>query len=402
MAQESTRVIGGVDTHKDVHVAAVVDDRGKLLDAEEFPTTAAGYTKLLTWMQSFGVLDKVGVEGTGAYGAGLARYLATEGITVVEVNRPNRQMRRRRGKSDSVDAEAAARAALNDEATVVPKSKDSLVESIRVLRVAYTSARNSRTRATLQIRDLVLTGSTQLRAVLGPLTGEARVLACARLRPGDVTDPAEANKYALRSLARRHQSLTTEMVDLNASLDELTALANPALRAAKGVGPDVAAILLVAAGDNPERLSTEAGFAALCGASPIEASSGKVNRHRLNRSGNRQANHALWRIAMTRLVTDPATKAYMVRRTAEGKTRREVIRCLKRYIAREMFQLLTNPNQVPVGMSLRVTRTDARVTLATAATAMGTTGTTISRLERGIQHNSELARRYEEWLRTAS
>jgi len=402
MAQESTRVIGGVDTHKDVHVAAVVDDRGKLLDAEEFPTTAAGYTKLLTWMQSFGVLDKVGVEGTGAYGAGLARYLATEGITVVEVNRPNRQMRRRRGKSDSVDAEAAARAALNDEATVVPKSKDSLVESIRVLRVAYTSARNSRTRATLQIRDLVLTGSTQLRAVLGPLTGEARVLACARLRPGDVTDPAEANKYALRSLARRHQSLTTEMVDLNASLDELTALANPALRAAKGVGPDVAAILLVAAGDNPERLSTEAGFAALCGASPIEASSGKVNRHRLNRSGNRQANHALWRIAMTRLVTDPATKAYMVRRTAEGKTRREVIRCLKRYIAREMFQLLTNPNQVPVGMSLRVTRTDARVTLATAATAMGTTGTTISRLERGIQHNSELARRYEEWLKTAS
>jgi transposase len=402
MAQESTRVIGGVDTHKDVHVAAVVDDRGKLLDAEEFETTAAGYAKLLAWMQSFGTLDKVGVEGTGAYGAGLARHLATEGITVMEVNRPNRQMRRRRGKSDSVDAEAAARAALNDEATVVPKSKDSLVESIRVLRVAYTSARNSRTRVTLQIRDLVLAGPTQLRAVLGPLTSEARAHACARLRPRAVTDPAEATKYALRSLARRHQSLTTEMADLAASLDELTAQANPALRAAKGVGPDVAAILLVAAGDNPERLNTEAGFAALCGASPIEASSGKVNRHRLNRSGNRQANHALWTIAMTRLRSDETTKAYMVRRTAEGKTRREVVRCLKRYIAREMFQLLTNPNLVPVGMKLRVTRTDARVTLATAATALGTTGVTISRLERGIQHNSELARRYEQWLKTAS
>jgi transposase len=402
MAQESTRVIGGVDTHKDVHVAAVVDDRGKLLDAEEFETTAAGYAKLLAWMQSFGTLDKVGVEGTGAYGAGLARHLATEGITVMEVNRPNRQMRRRRGKSDSVDAEAAARAALNDEATVVPKSKDSLVESIRVLRVAYTSARNSRTRVTLQIRDLVLAGPTQLRAVLGPLTSEARAHACARLRPRAVTDPAEATKYALRSLARRHQSLTTEMADLAASLDELTAQANPALRAAKGVGPDVAAILLVAAGDNPERLNTEAGFAALCGASPIEASSGKVNRHRLNRSGNRQANHALWTIAMTRLRSDETTKAYMVRRTAEGKTRREIVRCLKRYIAREMFQLLTNPNLVPVGMKLRVTRTDARVTLATAATALGTTGVTISRLERGIQHNSELARRYEQWLKTAS
>lgn len=402
MAQESTRVIGGVDTHKDVHVAAVVDDRGKLLDAEEFETTAAGYAKLLAWLQSFGTLDKVGVEGTGAYGAGLARHLATEGITVMEVNRPNRQMRRRRGKSDSVDAEAAARAALNDEATVVPKSKDSLVESIRVLRVAYTSARNSRTRVTLQIRDLVLAGPTQLRAVLGPLTSEARAHACARLRPRAVTDPAEATKYALRSLARRHQSLTTEMADLAASLDELTAQANPALRAAKGVGPDVAAILLVAAGDNPERLNTEAGFAALCGASPIEASSGKVNRHRLNRSGNRQANHALWTIAMTRLRSDETTKAYMVRRTAEGKTRREIVRCLKRYIAREMFQLLTNPNLVPVGMKLRVTRTDARVTLATAATALGTTGVTISRLERGIQHNSELARRYEQWLKTAS
>jgi|BarGraNGADG00212_1021973.scaffolds.fasta_scaffold30396_1 transposase len=402
MTQESTIVLGGVDTHKDVHVAAVVNARGKLLDAKEFSTTAGGYAKLLAWMQSFGTVDKVGVEGTGAYGAGLARHLADEGIAVVEVNRPNRQMRRRRGKSDTVDAEAAARAALNDEATVVPKSKDSMVESIRVLRVAYTSARNSRTRSTLQIRDLVLTGSTQLRAVLGPLTSEARAVACSRLRPGDVTDPAEATKYALRSLARRHQSLTTEMADLAASLDELTALANPALRAAKGVGPDVAAILLVAAGDNPERLSSEAGFAALCGASPVEASSGKVSRHRLNRSGNRQANHALWVVAMTRLNSDPATKAYMVRRTAEGKTRREIVRCLKRYIAREMFQLLTNPELVPVGMKLRVTRNNAKVTLQTAATALGTTGVTISRLERGLQHNCELARRYEEWLENAS
>ncbi len=261
------------------HGAEVVGDRGKLLDAEEFETTAAGYTKLLAWMQSFGTLDKVGVEGTGANGAGLARHLATEGITVMEVHRPNRQMRRRRGKSDSVDAEAAARAALSDEATVVPKSKDSLVESIRVLREAYTSVRNSRTRVTLQIRDLVLTGPIQLRAVLGPLTSEAQAHACARLRPGDVTVPAEATKYAFHSLGRRHQSLTIEMADLNASLNELTALANPALRAAKGVGPDVAANQMFAAGHNPERLNTEAAFAALCGASPIEVFSGKVNRH---------------------------------------------------------------------------------------------------------------------------
>jgi transposase len=399
MAHETAVVIGGVDTHKDVHVAAVIDSRGKLLDTGEFQTTDAGYRELLAWMRSFGTPTKVGVEGTGAYGAGLARHLAGEEVDVVEVNRPNRQMRRRRGKSDTVDAEAAARAALNGEATIVPKSKDSLVESIRVLRVAYTSARNSRTRVALQIRDLILTGPTGLRDVLGSLTTEARVKRCARLRPGVVTDPAEATKYALRTLARRHQHLSTEMADLAASLDDLTAQANPALRAAKGVGPDVAGILLVAAGDNPERLSSDAGFAALCGVAPVEASSGKVSRHRLSRSGNRQANHALWTVVMTRLTCDQATKDYLARRTAEGKTRREIVRCLKRYVAREMFRLITEPGDVPIGTSLRNKRTNAGVTLSTAATALGTSAVGLSRLERGVQHDSELARRYDEWLK---
>jgi AraC-like DNA-binding protein len=164
----------------------------------------------------------------------------------------------------------------------------------------------------------------------------------------------------------------------------------------------VAAILLVAAGDNPERLHTEAGFAALCGASPVQASSGKVTRHRLNRAGNRQANHALWTIATVRLTNDPATQAYMDRRTAEGKSRREVLRCLKRYIAREIFQLLTAPELVPVGTDLRVTRTNARVTLETAASALGISATHLSRLERGLQHNVTLAKRYEKWLADAA
>ncbi len=342
MPSEAQVVIGGVNTHKDVHVAAVIDERGKILDTASFRAATPGYRELASWLQSFGELVKVGVEGTGAYGAGLARHLGNEGIEVVEVNRPNRQARRRRGKSDTVDAEAAARAALNGEATVVPKARGSLVESVRVLRVAFTSARDSRTRVALQIRDLIVTAPDQLRTVLGPLSTAERVARGARFQvTGDVADPVVGTKLALRTLARRYETLSAEMAELEATLDQLTARANPALRGAKGVGPDVAAILLTAAGDNPDRLRSEAAFAAMCGVSPIEASSGKTVRHRLNRSGNRQANHALWRIVMVRLSTgDPATKAYVERRTAEGKSLREIVRCLKRHVAREVYRHL--------------------------------------------------------------
>jgi transposase len=393
-------VIGGVDTHKDVHVAAVIDERGKILDTKSFPATPGGYRELLSWLGSFGELVKVGVEGTGAYGAGLARHLGKEGVEVVEVNRPNRQARRRRGKSDTVDAEAAARAALNGEAVVVPKTQGSVVESIRVLRVAFTSARNSRTRVALQIRDLIVTAPDVLEDVLGTLAADQRVARAARFQvTGDVADPVVGTKLALRTLARRYQALSAEMAELEAVLDDLTARANPALRGAKGVGPDVAAILLSAAGDNPERLKSEAAFAAMCGVSPIEASSGKTVRHRLNRSGNRQANHALWRIVMVRLSTgDPATKAYVERRTAEGKSLREIVRCLKRYVAREVYRHLVDPQPVPVGADLRAARLDAGVSLQLVADELGTSIPQISRLERALVHDSALARRYEQWL----
>jgi transposase len=400
MPSESSVVTGGVDTHKDVHVAAVIDEIGKILGTKSFPTTRAGYHQLLAWMGSFGKLAKVGVEGTGAYGAGLARHLGKEGVEVLEVNRPNRQARRRRGKSDTVDAEAAARAALNAEATVVPKTQGSLVESIRVLRVACTSARDSRTRVALQLRDLIVTAPDQLRTVLGPLSTAERVARAARFHvAGDVADPVVGTKLALRTLARRYEALSTEMAEMEAVLDELTARANPALRGAKGVGPDVAAILLTAAGDNPERLRNEAAFAAMCGVSPIEASSGKTVRHRLNRSGNRQANHALWRIVMVRLSTgDPATKAYVERRTAEGKSLREIVRCLKRHVAREVYRHLVRPEPVPAGSDLRAARLAARISLQTVADALGSWPTRISELERGIKHDTALARSYTAWL----
>jgi transposase len=400
MPSEAQVVIGGVDTHKDVHVAAAIDERGKVLDTASFEVTAKGYRELLTWLRSFGELAKVGVEGTGAYGAGLARHLGGAGVEVVEVNRPNRQARRRRGKSDTVDAEAAARAALNGEAVVVPKTQGSVVESIRVLRVAFTSARDSRTRVALQIRDLIVTAPEQLRAILGPLSTADRVARGARLQvTGDVADPVVGTKLALRTLARRYQALSAEMAELEATLDELTVRANPALRGAKGVGPDVAAILLTAAGDNPQRLKNEAAFAAMCGVSPIEASSGKTVRHRLNRSGNRQANHALWRIVIVRLSSgDPATKAYVERRTAEGKSLREIVRCLKRHVAREVYRHLVRPEPVLAGHDLRAARLAARISLQTVADALGSWPTRISELERGLKHDTALARRYDQWL----
>jgi transposase len=398
MAQERRLVIGGVDTHKDVHVGAVIDDRGKILDTAEFETTAKGYRLLVEWMVGFGELQRVGVEGTGAYGAGLARHLAEAGVAVVEVNRPNRQMRRRRGKSDTVDAESAARSVLNGEATVVPKTHDSIVESIRALRVAFTSARNSRTRVALQIRDLIVTAPAPLRAEIEGLTTAQRVTRCARFRPGDPTDPREATKLALRSLSRRYEALTEEMGELGRVLDELTYNVNPALRSARGVGPDVAAILLVTAGDNPERLRNESAFAALCGVSPVQASSGMTTRHRLNRSGNRQANNALWRIAVVRATHDEETKAYVARRLTEGKSKREIIRCLKRHIAREIFVHLTNPAVVPVGTELRAERNAAKISLTTASTELGTYPLRISRLERGIDHDREFAEQYRAWL----
>lgn len=399
MAQDQRVVIGGVDTHKDVHVAGVIDERGKILDTAEFETTTKGYRSLVEWMLGFGQLIKVGVEGTGTYGAGLSRHLANERIEVVEVNRPNRTMRRRRGKSDTVDAEAAARSALNGEATVCPKTQGGIIESIRALRVAFTSARNSRTRVVLQIRDLILTAPAQLRDTLGALNTQDRVARCARFRiGGDLADPTEGTRLALRTLARRYEFLSEEMRQLHETLDKLTARANPALRGAKGVGVDVAAILLVAAGDNPGRLRNESAFAAMCGVSPVEASSGKIVRHRLNRSGNRQANHALWRIATNRMVYDDATKTYIARRRAQGKTQRDAVRCLKRYVAREIYRLLVDPQAVTSPATLRAQREALGLSQKKAAAALGVPHKTISRFERETTRDTELGLRYEEWL----
>jgi transposase len=285
-------ITGGVDTHLDVHVAAALDERGALLGVESFETTPKGYRALLRWLAHFGPVELVGVEGTGSYGAGLTRHLLDQGISVVEVDRPNRQRRRRKGKSDPEDAIAAARSAQGGDANGSAKTRDGNVEAMRVLRVARSSARRSRTQAINQMRSLISTAPESLRADLRDLSIYQVLTVASAYRHNAKTDVASVTKLTLRMLARRALSLEEEVKEIDRLLRTLVAETAPQLCAVIGVGTDVASALLVAAGDNPERLSTEATFAKLCGVSPLDASSGKNERHRLNRGGDRQANSA--------------------------------------------------------------------------------------------------------------
>jgi transposase len=337
-------VTGGVDTHLDTHTAAVIDPVGRVLGTRQFPATAPGYSAVLTWMHGFGRLLRVGVEGTGAYGAGLTRVLRGEGVTVIEVDRPNRKTRRLQGKSDPIDAIAAAKAALAGERTGVAKQHDGRVEALRNLRVARRSAVAQRSDAQRQIKTLIVTAPEALRAQLRTLGVKQLITTCANLRPdrADAGTPGTAAKIALRSLARRHQQLAVEVADLDQLIEPLVTAINPALIAVNGVGADTAGQLLVTAGENHDRLTSETAFAMLCGVAPIPASSGKTTRHRLNRGGDRQANCALYRVALSRLRWDPRTRAYMQRRTKDGLSKKEIIRCLKRYIARELYQIITS------------------------------------------------------------
>jgi transposase len=341
MATSTRPVTGGVDTHKDTHVAAVVDHLGGVLGTAWFPNRSLTHGALLAWMRGHGPLERVGVEGTGSYGAGLARFLRGEGVEVVEVNRPDRRTRRAQGKSDDIDAVAAARAALAGRHAGVPKAGDGIVESIRMLRTVRRSAIGARTQCANQIHALIDTAPAELHDRWAKLSMRRLLEIAERLPPaGDMAQPTTSAPWALAALTRRWHWLDDQITELDHHLDRLVPAAAPRLVALFGVGTDTAGALLVAAGDNPERLRSEASFAALCGVSPLPASSGRTQRHRLNRGGNRQANQALWRIALVRMAHDPTTRAYVERRTKDGLSKREILRCLKRYIARQVFARL--------------------------------------------------------------
>jgi transposase len=346
---ETTRpVTAGVDTHAETHVAAVIDHLGGVLGIEAFETTDAGYQRLVGWLRSYGEVEQVGVEGTGSYGAALTRHLGRAGIAVVEVDRPNRQVRRREGKSDPVDAVTAARAALSGRALGRPKSRSGDVEAIRVLSVARRSAASQRIATLNQLRHLCFTADDEIRRRFEDLSVARLTAEAAVLRPRPTDTVRYSTLLTIRTLARRVVDLDDELVELNTVMRPLVERTAPGLLSMHGVGFDVAAKLLVVAGDNPERLRNDAAFANLCGVAPREASSGKVHRHRLNRGGDRQANNALYRVVITRMASHQPTKDYVARRRLEGKSTGEIIRILKRYVAREAFKhLCVDPPRNP-------------------------------------------------------
>jgi transposase len=343
IVDSSRHVVGGVDTHRDSNVAAVVDMNGGLLGLESFPTTGEGHRSLSSWMSGFGTIERVGIEGTGAYGAGLARHFHGSGVVVIEVDRPERQKRRKQGKSDRIDAVEAARGTLSGRCEGQAKSGVAHAEALRALLVAKRSARSTRIRTIVQLRHLVFTAPDELRAKLGGLSAIQLVNEAAKLRPRPGGDVAlHGVKTAAVILARRVHALDAELDVIDAQITPLVKAAAPELLNIYGVGADTAAVLLVTAGDNVERITTEAKWAMLCGIAPIPATSGlTIDQFRLNYAGDRHANNAIWRIVITRLGQhEPRTIAYMQRRLDEGKSKRYIIRCLKRYVAREIFRAL--------------------------------------------------------------
>ncbi len=343
MTQNAREVIGGVDTHGHTHHAAVIDQLGRHLADQQFPATSAGYRELWAWMSSLGEVLAVGVEGTGAYGAELARTLTHAGVLVLDVDRPDRKTRRMKGKSDPIDAYAAATAVASGRATGSPKSRTGTVEAIRVLRIARRSAVKARTQAINQIRGILVSAPSALREQVAGLQRGELIRTLAGMRPGqELALPLNATKAALRRLARRHQNLDEEIGELDAQIAPLVRQASPALLEMFGAGPETAGQLLVSAGDNPDRLRSEAAFAHLAGVAPIPASSGRTHRHRLNRGGDRAANNALHTIVLVRMRHDPRTRAYVERRTTEGLSKKDIMRCLKRFVAREAYHALTS------------------------------------------------------------
>ena len=398
------QVVAGVDTHSLTHHVAVLDAvTGQVLGDRQVPATRAGYRQAQEFLATWGLVLRWGVEGTNSYGAGISRHLRAEGHQVLEVIRPDRTGRRLKGKSDPLDAIAAARLVLTDADHPTPKTADGPVESIRVLAMTRSSAVKARATVLRQIAMILVSAPAALRESLQDLSEKVLLARLVAARPG--TDPTSgtqvASMIALRSLARRHQDLTAEIDQTTAMLRTLIEQASPALLATKGVGVVTAAQLLITVGDNPERIRSKAAFAALSGVSPIPASSGKTARVRLNRGGDRQANCAIHQIALVRMTCDPRTKAYIAKKKAEGKGAREAMRCLKRHLANELFTTIVDPPPVPDITDLRPARHARGLSLTDVANHFGVWPAHISTLERGTRRDDDLAHRYRDWLTAA-
>lgn len=399
-ALDPSTVFGGIDTHADTIHVAVIDPWGRELGDNEFATTPRGYAQALAFLASFGEVSGVGIEGTSSYGVGVTRAATAAGWEVFEVLRPERAVRRREGKSDPLDAYQAAHAVLSGRATAAAKSAD--ITALRALHNARRSAVKARAAAQVQIRQQLITAPVPIREKYRHLSAIRLIAALAGCRPGAHLDlEARLVLTALKSLAHRHQTLSEEITALDAELTSLIEHAAPHLLHLHGVGNTTAAQLLITVGGNPDRLRSEASFAALCGTAPVPASSGKTTRHRLSRGGDRRANNALHTIALARMRNHPPTKAFVQRQRDRGRSTPEILRLLKRAIAREMFKQLTRPHRDLGVQDLRPTRQAKNITLNAAAEALGVAPMTISRTERGQFITPEIVNRYRTWLETA-
>jgi transposase len=395
----TSAVFGGADTHADtIHVAGI-DGFGRELGDREFPTTPAGYDDALEFLQSFGTVQVLGIEGTSSYGAGLTVAAREAGIEVREVIRPEATVRRMQGKSDPIDAYQAARAALTGRAKTIPKDDD--IEALRALLNARRSAAKARTAAMNQIHAQLVTAPVEIREKYRPLSDKRLVDALAACRPGARTGVVAHILLALKILAQRHRFLTEQAQLLEDQLRDLVAAVNLNLLSARGIGPVTAAQLLVTAGGNPDRLGSEASFAALCGTAPVPASSGKTTRYRLSRGGDRHANAALHTIATVRMSSDPRTREFVAAQRAKKRSNPELLRILKRAIAREVFKLLQEPNALAGIDDLRRLRREKNLPLRKVVEALGTCQIHVSRIERGLSYDHEFTKRYRTWLQAA-
>ena len=344
--EPAVTVIVGVDTHKHVHVAVAVDRLGARLGSCSVPANRGGYAELVAWARTLGAVEAFGIEGTGSYGVGLASFVRRHAVRVVEVNHCDRRKRRNNGKSDTIDAEMAARSVLAGIATAVPKSADGAAEMVRQIKIARDTAVKARSSAIITLKTLIVNAPAELREALEPLTDRKLIECCAELESGDLVDPTASVKHSLRSLATRWLTLAVEISVHDKALDSITRTAAPTLREAFGIGPDASAEMMIVAGDNPSRIRSDAAFAKLCGACPIPASSGVTNRHRLFRGGHRQANATLYRIVIVRMRWHQPTIDYVARRTAQGLSKKDIIRCLKRFVAREIYNALIEDHRL--------------------------------------------------------
>lgn len=390
-------LVAGIDTHKDTHHVAIVDQVGRLIADHQFATTVEGYGQIVQFLHRHGNVNAVGVEGTGSYGAGVSRVLNAAGFRVLEVIRPNRQQRRAKGKSDPLDAEQAARTVLSGQGATTPKSASGAVECLRMLLTERRSANKSRTQTINQLHAVLVTAPDLVRNTYRGLTTEQIITKAARSRPtaSDMADVTTTARIVLRRLATRAQQLQDEVRTIDAEMTALIAQINPAMLQINGMGPLTAATLLTAAGDNPERLASRAGFAALVGVAPVPASSGQRVRHRLSRGGNRHANSAIHRIILLRLRHHEArTTAYVTRRQAEGLSDRDIMRCLKRHVANEIFKAITAPQPADTtGQQLRHQREGTGLTISELARGLDVPYQRLRRLETGERVDPDLAAR---------